>query len=108
MARREIATLLRSTGLPVVYRHWVEGSNQEFPCIAYNQVGRDDFFADNKHFAKYDEWNIELYAEWKDDASEELIEQTLEDAGINYIKSEDIWIDSEQLLKVDYSIKYKH
>lgn len=108
MSRQDIASILRTTGLPVVYKHWPEGSEQPFPCVAYNQVGRDDFYADNEHFVKYDEWNVELYAEWKDDSSEELIEQTLEAAGITYIKSEDIWIDSEKLLKVDYSFKFKH
>lgn len=102
MARSDAASLLSSTGLPVVYHKWPDGSEPTFPCIRYASLGGDDLMADNVNYRKFDRWSATLVSEWKDDASEELVENALEAAGVGYSKGADYYVDSERLNHVEY------
>lgn len=102
MARSDAAALLASTGLPVVYYQWPDGSTPTFPCIRYVSEGSNDLHADNMAYAKFDKWSATLVSERKDDASEALIEATLDDAGVTYSRLGDTWITEESLMQVEY------
>ena len=103
MARRDAAAMLAETGLPVVYQCWPDGSTPSFPCIRYAYEGDASFFADDTRYRKVDRWSATLVSEWKDDASEELLEQALERHGVPYEKSGDAYVRSERLNHVEYS-----
>lgn len=103
MARRDIAAVLASTGLPVVYREWPDGSTPTFPCIRYASEGSGDFVADDSNYLKVDKWSATLVSEWKDDDSEELVESALASAGIVYSKSADYFSERERLNHVEYT-----
>lgn len=105
MARNEIAAVLASTGLPVVYYKWPDGSEPSFPCIRYVSEGSDDLMADDSNYLKVDRWSATLVSEWKDDASEELVEAALSGAGIAYSKGADYYADSERLNHVEYTFE---
>ena len=102
MARRDCADLLASTGLPVVYWKWPDGSTPIYPCIRYASDGMAAFRADDGLYVKADRWTATLVSEWKDDASEGLVEAALEAAGVDYAKSADYYDDASRLNHVEY------
>lgn len=105
MARSDCASILASTGLPVVYHKWPVGSTPTFPCIRYTSDGADDFHADNHNYSKVDRWSATLVSDWKDDASEALIENALDSAHVSYYKAPDYYDDTEQLNHVEYTFE---
>ena len=76
--------------------------NKEAQKFVDGVFERNDFFADNRNYAKIVELDIELYTNEKDFASEERIEAALETAGLTYGK-EETTIDSERLYEVIYT-----
>lgn len=105
MSRSDCAALLRSTGLPVVFYQWPDGSEPEFPCIRYVDEGRNDFVADGRNYFKRENWSATLVSERKDDASEAAIEAALESAGVVYSKGETAHIAAERLFQVEYTFQ---
>lgn len=93
--------ILDKTHLPVAYHHW--NTPPALPYIVYLFIDSDNFGADNKVYKKANNYNIELYSEIKDTASELLIENALDAADIFYDKTE-TWIESENLFQVTYEI----
>ena len=103
MARREVAAILRSAGMPVVYQRWPDGSAPSFPCVRYVSEGRADFIADARNYAKVGQWSATLVSERKDDAAEAALEAALEAAHVVYAKSGDYYDDAERLNHVEYT-----
>ena len=108
MARSEIAAILAETGLPVVYYQWPNGAIPQFPCLRYVYDGDSSFNADNMHYKKFDSWSVTLVSEWKDDASEQALENALESHGIVYQKFGDVRVESENLTQVEYAFSFQH
>lgn len=102
MSRADVAQILRSTGLPVVYQRWPDGAEPEFPCIRYADEGRFDFVADGSNYFKRGRWSATLVTERKDDASESALEAALEAAGTVYSKGETVYVATERLYQVEY------
>jgi hypothetical protein len=96
-----LKNLLETTGLPVAYHHW--NTPPELPYILYMFNGSDNFAADNKVYVKNNNYRIELYSDYKDIASELIIETALDNANIYWEKSE-VWIQSEKMYEVIYEI----
>lgn len=103
MSRSDAATLLAATGYPVVYYEWPDGSTPTFPCIRYVLDGTDDFRADNANYAGFDRWSATLVTEWKDDAAEAKVEETLANAGVTFVKYGDLYVRAERLNHVEYT-----
>ena len=94
--------ILNSIGIPYAYDHFAEGESPEPPFLCYLLPGSDNFSADGKVYHKISEVRLELYTDYKDLASEQKVEDTLDAAGLFYNKTE-TWIDSEKLYEVLYS-----
>ena len=93
--------MLRSTGLPVVYRNWPKGCDPEYPCIAYRFDTIDTIWADNGPYMSFGVWGIELYSEGKDEAAEAAVEKALAEHGVCYSKAEyDI---EDEYIEVEYT-----
>lgn len=102
MADKSLAEILESTGLPVTFVLW--GRNPpDLPYIVYLIPDSENFGADNVVYHSEDNYDIELYSERKDPASEALIEAALTENDIYFDKSEN-WIESENMYQVVYSI----
>ena len=86
--RKDIYTLLKSAGLPTAYRQWKPAKPPAMPYVIYLEQDRRDFHADNSNYVKRRAWCVELYSEAKDEASEAVIEQAFEQAGISYSRTE--------------------
>lgn len=86
----------------VAYRAFPVGMAPELPFICYMDVSTDNFIADNEVYAVIYEVDVELYTQYKDPTSEELIEECLKGLGIVWNKSDE-YIDSENAYEVVYS-----
>lgn len=98
----KLLSILDSIGIPYAYDHFAEGESPEPPFLCYLLPGSDNFSADGKVYHKISEVRLELYTDYKDLASEQKVEDTLDTAGLFYNKTE-TWIDSEKLYEVLYS-----
>lgn len=98
----KLLSILDSIGIPYAYDHFAEGESPEPPFLCYLLPGSDNFSADGKVYHKISEVRLELYTDYKDLASEQKVEDTLDVAGLFYNKTE-TWIDSEKLYEVLYS-----
>ena len=105
MARSDAATLLATTGLPVVYDSWPDGSTPTFPCIRYVQDASNDFYADDAHYCKVDAWSAFLVSESKDDTSEAAIESAFDEAGVAYARLGEYDAEAERLHHVEYAFQ---
>ena len=86
--REKIYSMLKATGLEVVYRTWDEGSDKPMPYICFRVVDTSNFNADNTSFCPVTNWAVELYSERKDDESEAKIEEVLTNAELPFNKYE--------------------
>lgn len=93
--------LLKSTGLPVAYHHFV--SPPAPPYIVYLFSYSSNFGADNRVYSQQPNYQVELYTTEKDPVSEKLIEDLFDEHDIYWEKSE-TYIESEGLYQVLYEI----
>ena len=93
---------LQSTGLPCAYSHFVEQVTP--PYIVYLGAGQDVFEADNTHYWRENQYRVEYYFKLKNEENEAVIEEALLNNGYLYDKSEDIYIDSEDVFVIYYYI----
>ena len=97
-----IFQVLQSTGLPCAYSHFKK--KQSPPYIVYIGNGQDTFQADNTHYWKQNTYQVEYYFTTKNERNEEAIETALLDNGFLYEKSEDIYIEEEEVFVIYYYI----
>lgn len=89
MDRKDLASMLRRAGVPVVHIGWPDGSDPDYPYIAYRFVDNDGSFdADNYTFAEVQRWQVQLLTHAKDDDLESAIEQILRDEEIPHRKQD--------------------
>ncbi len=93
---------LQSTGLPCAYSHFKK--KQSPPYIVYIGNGQDTFQADNTHYWKQNTYQVEYYFTTKNEQNEEAIESALLENGFLYEKSEDIYIEEEEVFVIYYYI----
>jgi hypothetical protein len=97
----KLFALLKTTGLPVAYHHFVSPPSP--PYIVYLFSYSSNFGADNKVYDAEKNFQVELYTKTKDPTSEALIEG-LFDANEIYWEKTEMYIDSEGLYQVLYEI----
>ncbi|MBR3991073.1 MAG: hypothetical protein IKI91_02960 [Clostridia bacterium] len=100
----DLIRLMEETGLPFAYDHFAEGEAVDPPFITFLLPSSDNFSADGTAYLKIDVVHIELYTDEKNPATERMVETVLDRHGIFYDKSE-VWIESEKLYEVLYSLK---
>lgn len=102
MGIEQIKTMLESTGLPVVYMAWEEGSAPALPWIAYRVLYSNNFSADGVVYQPIDRITVELYSKLKDQESEDKVESAL--SSLFWEKSE-TYIDDERCYQVAYEFE---
>jgi len=93
--------LLKSTGLPIAYHHFVSPPTP--PYIVYLFSYSSNFGADNRAYSKQSNYQVELYTAKKDPVREKLIEDLFDEHDIFWEKTE-TYIESEDLYQVLYEI----
>ena len=104
MTLEDFVGILDETGIPFAYDHFAEGESPEPPFICYLLQGSDNFAADGQVYFRISEVRVELYTDRKAPDVEAKVEAALDAAGIFYNKSE-VWIQSEKLYEVLYSME---
>ena len=102
MTQQELYAELKKTGLPVA--HLKFNTPQPLPFIVYINTSREGISADDKVWYKLNNYRIELYTKHKDPASELILENILDNAGIFYEMSE-AYIESEDMHESIYEIQ---
>ena len=93
---------LQSTGLPCAYSHFK--TSQTPPYIVYIGNGQDVLNADNTHYWRRNTYQVEYYFTTKNESNETTIEDALLDNGFIYEKSEDIYIEEQDVFVIYYYI----
>lgn len=101
MTQAELFQHLDSLGIPLSYSHFIE--YQKPPYMVYFFIEDDDLIADDINYVSVSNFDIELYTDRKDLASEKLIEDKLKELYLPYDKSEN-WIQSEGVFRILYEI----
>lgn len=97
-----IYSTLQSTGLPCAYSHFKKP--QDPPYIVYIGNGQNVMDADNTHYWRRNTYQVEYYFTTKNEANETAIEDALLANGFLYEKSEDIFIETEEVFVIYYYI----
>lgn len=95
-----IFSVLQSTGLPCAYSHFKK--QRKPPYIIYIGNGQNTFDADNTHYHRKNNYQVEYYFTEKNETNEASIEDALLEAGYLYEKSEDIYIEDEDVFVIYY------
>lgn len=102
LTAKKIYEQLKTLKLPVAYGRFEEKT--PLPHLIYMGEGQETFSADNTYYAKGNNYRIEYYFAHKDETIEESIEALLLENGWQYDKSEDIYISSEDVFEIYYTI----
>ena len=97
-----IFEVLQSTGLPCAYSHFK--TKKKPPYLVYIGGGQDTLNADNTHYWRQNTYQVEYYFTEKNEALETEIEDALLRNGFVYDKSEDVYIESEDVFVIYYTI----
>jgi len=103
MAKSKIVKTLESTGLPVSYGLFPEGKKP--PYIVYIGNGQTVFGADDTHYWSKNGYQVEYYFKKKSEAAETAIENILLQAGYIFQKSEDVYLEEENVFLIYYMVE---
>lgn len=106
MTLGELYTVLKATGYPVAYSHFVVTPTNPMPSppfINYVEAYTSNQFADNKVHYKVKNTQVELYTDKKDLTAESTLENVLDTNEIPYEVTE-TYIESEKLFQRIYEI----
>ena len=93
---------LQSTHLPCAYSHFK--TPQDPPYIVYIGNGQNVLNADNTHYWRRNTYQVEYYFTTKNESNEAAIEDALLENGFIYEKSEDIYIEDQDVFVIYYYI----
>lgn len=100
-----IQEVLESTGLPCAYSHFREtDSPRTPPYIVYIGGGQNVMEADNTHYWRENRYQVEYYFTTKNEQNETAIENALLEGGFLYDKSEDVFIEDENVFVIYYNV----
>lgn len=94
--------LLETLDIPVSY--FKLNGPTPLPYLIYKGAGSDNTEADNKIYYSANKYELEYYFDEKDEITEKKIEQLLNKNEIVWEKSDDIYIQSENMFVIYYYI----
>jgi len=96
---------LQKLNIPCVYSHFKDkDAPKEPPYIVYIGNGQDTFEADDTFYHTRNRYQVEYYFTKKDETIEAAIESQLLADGFLYEKSEDVFIEEENVFVIYYLI----
>lgn len=92
--------MIQTLDLPVVYgRHTKKVTP---PYLMLSGAGQDHFEADTTYYVSKDRWTVEYYYTEKDPTIEGKIEALLLANNYRYNKSEDLYLDDQEVFMIYY------
>ena len=104
MKHKDLLKLLKQINIPVAYDHFSDNKKMKPPFMAYREQAPDNFKADNKTYASFLNFEIELVTDKKDVELEEKISNLLTENNIPYDKTPEVWDNQEKIYHVFYEI----
>lgn len=104
MKHKELLSLLKQIEIPVAYDHFPNNKKMEPPFMTYREQSPDNFKADNKNYASFFNYQIELVTVKKDTELENKISDLLTTNDIPYEKPDEIWDNDEKIYHIFYEI----
>lgn len=107
MTQAELYQALKNLGMPVAYGEFPntpENPAPPPPFITYQFAYSSDMIADGANYVEISNFQIELYTEKKDSASEANVQNLLKMLRLPYTKIE-FWLESEKLRQVIYEVQ---
>ena len=95
-----IGDTLKKTGLPCAYSHF--RSQVKPPYLVYMGSGMDSMTGDNTIYWRENTYTVEFYFTEKNEALEKTIEDILLADGYIFTKSEDIYLEGEDVFLIYY------
>lgn len=95
--------VLEQTGLLVRY-FTLDGKKQPAKYLVWYGNGQSTSAADDTLYFRANEYVVEYYYKRKDEEAEAKIEKALLDAGYQYTKGEDVYIDDEGVFVIYYYV----
>ena len=96
---------LQKLNIPCVYSHFKDKDAPKTPpYIVYIGSGQDTFEADDTFYHTRNRYQVEYYFTKKDETIEAAIESQLLADGFLYEKSEDVFIEEENVFVIYYII----
>lgn len=86
MTQEYLFALLKTTDLPVTYAEWPQGMVPKLPYIVFLQDGDERFLADDFVYDSTPTYSIEIYSSKKDNATENLLKNTLNENKVIWAK----------------------
>ena len=102
MTITELNQALKTIGLPLAYHSFKSAPSP--PYLVYLFSYSSDMIADNQNYAEISNFQVELYNNKKDPATEKLVEDKLKELRLPYSKTE-IYIETVGLYEVLYLIR---
>lgn len=102
MSNISIYQTLTETGLPCAYSHFT--TRQDPPFLVYFGEGQEIFLADDTHYHTKNNYQIQYYYKKKNEENEAAIEAALLSAGYLYEKSEDIFVEEQNVFVIYYYV----
>lgn len=91
---------LKKTGLPCAYSHFVKP--QKPPYVVYIGRGQDNLAADDTLYWRENIYQVEYYFTEKNEQQERAIEDTLLADGFLFTKSEDLYLEADEVFLIYY------
>ncbi len=104
MTLAELYTVLSGTGLPVAYLAFSADNPPELPFIVYQETGSHNLGADNIVWHSATRIQIDLLTRTKSRATEQLLEDALNDAGI-FWERESSFDSDESVYRMTYTVE---
>lgn len=102
MTLEEISALLQTTGFPVAFQEWKEGTVPSMPYLVYLVPYTNNFAADGVTYFSADHVQIELYTKLKDPIAEGKVETALSSL---YWEKDSEYLDTEKCHMTTYEIE---
>lgn len=102
MTFQEVATMVRSIGLPFSYYQFNDDTAVDPPFIVFYYPENIDLKADGTNYQKIESLIIELYTDNKDFEQEAAVESVLKANGLTWSRVE-TYIDSEKMYLVTFN-----
>lgn len=94
---------IESVSLPIAYGAFFEDP-QDPPFCVYLGDGEEHFYSDNGPYYSYRTYRLEYYFKIKNEETEDAITDALLSAGFRYERSQDVYIESENLFVIYFTI----
>lgn len=105
MTYTEVYEMISSIGLPCAYNHFPKNTEQSPPFICFLYGDRHDLLADDTNYSHIQSLSVELYTDNKDFTIENTVEETLNNNGLVYQKSEE-YLESEYMYMIIYDTEF--